>query len=275
MSRIYGTGGLSSPFDIRTFAYEPTKANIKGGLRYNPEDIEDQWSVGICTAISTTQNARKATGKKYSADFQYLLQKKFIDKNWNEGSSLSSALKVAKNYGFLPEELWTFTTEKDRKLSYEKYIAKLKKVTDSDIDALLKKTVKVLKAYAKVPTDRDSMANAIDESSAGILTRYSLGNEWYRKPIEPLRPPKEVISGHAVTDSNYNGESFRIANTWGTDYADKGTAYRIHSQYKPTEAWLPYYEVPNHVEEQLKKRVALLGKLADLLQQLLELTKRK
>jgi len=60
---------------------------IKGGFNYLPTDILDQKNVGICTAISHIQNRNKANGKTYSADFQYLLQKKFYDMNWTEGSS--------------------------------------------------------------------------------------------------------------------------------------------------------------------------------------------
>lgn len=267
----YSTGAEASPKDIRTFSYQPTKAKKKGGTRYASKDIEDQHRVGICTAISMTQNARKALGIKFSADFQYLLQKKFINKNWDEGSSLSAALKVAKNYGLLPEKYWKFTTDQDRKLSYDRYIKKLQKVTDKEIEELLKKTVKI-RAYAAVPIDRDMMANAIDESKAGILTRYSLGKEWWNKPIEPIRPPKVQISGHAVTDSNYDGGSFRIANTWGIDWADKGTGYRLQATYTPTEAWIPYYEeTPEHVNKELEKRVSMLGQIKDLLQMLLEL----
>lgn len=75
------TGAGESPYDLRTFAYVPSGIPNKGGKRYSPSDIEDQHRVGICTAISTTQNARKALGTKFSADFQYLMQKKLDRKS--------------------------------------------------------------------------------------------------------------------------------------------------------------------------------------------------
>lgn len=273
----YATGANRSPYDVRTFAYVPTGVPNKGGTRYQPEDIEDQHRVGICTAISTTQNARKATGMKFSADFQYLMQKKFRDKNWNEGSSLSSALWVAKNIGFLPAQYWTATDENDRKLSYNKYIEKLKNVSDAEIERLkILAAPHKIEAFAKVPVDRDLMAQAINESEAGLLTRYSLGKEWWTKPIEPIQPPKSQISGHAVTDSNYDGDSFRIANTWGTDWADNGTGYRLHSQYRPTEAWMVYYKkAPAPIQEQIDARLTLQGKILDVLQQLINLLQKK
>jgi hypothetical protein len=73
---MYATGAKPSPYDIRTFAYVPSGIPVSGGTRYTPKDIEHQHKVGICTAISTTQNARKALGKKFSSEFQYLMQKK-------------------------------------------------------------------------------------------------------------------------------------------------------------------------------------------------------
>jgi hypothetical protein len=119
------------------------------------------------------------------------------------------------------------------------------------------------------------LAQAILESKSGILTRYSLGREWWTRPIEPLRPPKQVISGHAVTDSNFSGGSFRIANSWGTDWADKGTAYRLQGQYKPTEAWLPYYaDLPEVVELQLENRKGTLAEIANLLQKAINLLQK-
>lgn len=261
MENQYSFGAEESPKDIRTFSYEPTTANVKGGTRYEPKDIEHQHKVGICTAISLTQNARKATGKKYSADFQYLLQKKFIDKNWNEGSSALSALKVAKTYGFLPEELFKEYAP-SRQQPYHKYIAELQKISDKKIAKLLKKTVKVLQAYEKVPVDRDLMANAIDASEAGLIVRFAVGKEWWTPPIEPLRPPKEIISGHLITESNYNGNSMRVANTWGPKWADGGTAYHLLKQYAPTEAWIPYYaQVPDRVAAKLEKKETTFGKI--------------
>lgn len=267
-----GLGADKSPFDIRTFSYKPDKANKKGGQRYEAKDIEDQKKVGICTSISLTQNARKATGIKYSADFQYLLQKKFVDGNWNEGSSLFSALKVARNYGLLPEKYWKHTTLKDRDLSYSKYVKKLQSISDEEIGKLLKTASKYkIEAYANVPVTRDTLANAIDESESGVLARFVIGKEWWTKPIEPLRTPKEVISGHGITVSNYDGGSFRIANSWGDDWADKGTAYYLHDIYRPTEAWIVYYKASEPVKKDLEKRELTKGQILDVIQKLLQL----
>ena len=275
--RIYGMGAEPSKVDIRDFKYTPDKsaqAAVKGGERWAPEDIEDQHRVGICTAISITMNARKALGKKFSADFQYLIQKKFTDKNWTEGSSARSGLHSAYTYGFLPEEEWKHTSIEDRKLSYSKYIAKLRAIPDAEVNRLLAIAAKykLLSGYAAVPVERDKLFSAVDESAAGLIVRYDVGREWYTAPIEPLRRPLIIISGHLINLCNYDGMSYRLANSWGDDWADKGTAYSNLLTYKPTEAWIPYYTtLPPVIEDQKKQLETLYGQILTLLQKMVAL----
>lgn len=278
MPHVPALGAQDSPRDIRTFSY-PTKAypNIKGGKRYDPADIEDQDKVGICTAISLTQNAKKALGRAFSADFQYLIQKKYYDGNWDEGSSIFSALKAAKGIGLLPAEMWTYTTQEDRKLPYDLYIAKLKAVPGNDLaELILKANHNRLKAYASVPVNRDALARAIDESKSGILVRFLVSNRWFtdaegnvtwdKDKLEPLTDGTPVLSGHAIIESNYNGGSFRVANTWSKDWCDGGTAYHILKNYRPTEAWIPYFnEVPTAIQAKLDARATTTGKIMDAL----------
>lgn len=284
MERVYTFGADPSPVDIRDFKYIPDRARIeearaqqKGGERYKPEDIEDQHRVGICTAISLTMNARKALGMKFSADFQYLLQKKFYDKNWREGSSARSALHIAYTYGLLPESEWKHTSEGDRKLSYSSYIDKLKRIPDEEIDRLIKiaNSYKIA-GYAPVPIVRDKLADAVDESRAGLIVRFVVGREWYTAPIEPLRRAVSPISGHLITYCNYDGMSYRVANSWGSDWASGGTAYSLLTIYQPTEAWIPYYnELPKPMNEQKEQLKTLYGELIAILQQFIEILNLK
>lgn len=267
----YGTGALESPKDLRDFVYKPDKANWKGGTRYQPKDIEDQSRVGICTSIAVTQQARKARGIKYSADFQYLLQKKYVDGNWSEGSAVSHGPYVAYKYGLLPEKDWKWTTMADRKRGYRHYIKKLKEVPEDEINRLLKIAAKhKIKGYQRVPVSRDNLANAIDESEAGIITRMEVGSEWWTEPIEPLRRAIRPISGHAIVASNYAGGSVRVANTWGDDWADRGTAYYILNQNTPTEAWIVYYnETTATLDKQIQAKEGIVWKVKKWIQSLI------
>jgi len=271
MKRKYGTGALESKKKATDFIYKPDKANWKGGTRYNAKDIEDQSKVGICTAITVTQQARKARGIKYSADFQYLLQKKYVDKNWDEGSSTAHGPYVAYKYGLLPEKDWKWTKQADRKLPYSKYIKKLQAVPDKEIARLLKiaEKHKVIGYQRIVPLTRDTLANAIDESEAGVVTRMECGATWWTNPIEPLRYPKPIFSGHALTASNYTGNSVRVANTWGDDWADKGTAYYMFKDNAPTEAYIVYYnEKTKLLEKQIKAKDGIWFKVKKFISKL-------
>jgi len=90
--------------------------------------------------------------------------------------------------------------------------------------------------------------------------------------IEPLRSPKIAISGHAINETKYDGGSFRIANSWGKEWADNGTAYHNLSDYRPTEAWAVWFNtVPPVIVEQIESRASIIGKILDLLQQIIAL----
>ena len=275
--KTYKTGAFKSPFDLRTFGYVPTKARYvhSAGLQYPEKYIKNQFSVGTCTATSATQHAGKALDKKWSDDFQYLCQKKFIDGNWLEGSSAFSACKVMHQIGLLPEEEWTHTTQEDKKLPYQQYIAKLNSISEAELQRLILIANKYkIKGYSKLPdVKRDTIANAIaDNPNVGIITRYVIGSEWYQEPIEPLRAPKNPISGHLVNDTKVVGMSFRIANVWGKIWGDKGTAYYNYNDIRPTEAWVVYYnELPKEIQVQVESREQVIGKILAYIQQIIAL----
>ena len=255
-------GALESPKDSRTVQYkditQATAPLIKGGIEYAPKDVDNQHNVGICTAIHITQNRGKKNGKKYSPDFQYLLQKKFYDKNWDEGSSIFYALKVAKNYGFLPIELFTYITEADRYLPYSKYIKKLQAIPEEEITRLIGLCIDKIAGYADVDVaDAQAVAKAINDSGVGILCRYVVGKEWYTsidgriswlpKDINPIRPPRNPICGHAITMSAFDytkSMKHTLPNTWGTSWCRNGSCDILFDSYKPTEAWIILDETP-------------------------------
>lgn len=279
----YKTGALESEYDIRTFTYDlaaedyvDTTPQVVGESWANTEFIEDQHRVGICTAISMTMRARKHFGIDFSDDFQYLLQKKYIDGNWNEGSSGLSACKVGQKYGFLPADKWKFTTKDDRKLTYARYIKKLQAITDKEIEELLVEAAKYkIKAYAKIPNNIQSLRKTIYESGA-VTARFSIGKEWWTGKIQPLQNPLNPVSGHLVNITKVAGDSYRIANSWGTDWADGGTAYGIFSVYRPTEMWQVWFEnVPKEIQKKLDNRLSLIGKILDEIQIIINSMKRK
>jgi len=198
--RQFGLGALKSPFDLRTFTYVPDKANQKGGERWLPEDIDHQHRVGICTAISLTMRAQKKYGIKFSPDFQYLMQKR-AENNWTEGSSISTALAIGKNVGFLPLDEFPIK-ESDRNLSYAEYILKLQAIPQTDIDKYVAIAAQYkLKAYANIPVTRDNLANGID-GEGSLLIRMEVGEEWW--------VPKMVVVN--ITQDEYDAWKSGIIN---------------------------------------------------------------
>lgn len=246
----FGTGANISPIDPRTVVHHNlVMAGVpltKGGIPYAKSDIENQHTVGICTAISLVQNRQRANGKRYSPDFQYLLQKKYYDLNWDEGSSIFNAIRVGKNYGFLPTSEWHWTSEDDRTLPYSEYVALLKGIPDTEVKRLIDLCVDKIPGYASVDiSDTQKIARAISDSEAGILCMYRVGKEWYTpswftKDIDPLRHPQIVESGHAITMAGYDYTSNfmqRLINTWGTVWDMEGQATINYGNYRMQEAW--------------------------------------
>lgn len=276
MPRNYTTGGDASPVDIRNFKYAPvldlaTALSLyEGGETWGKEYVDDQHSVGICTGIGLTMKAKRYFKVDFSPDFQYLLQKKYRDRNWKEGSSAYSAILCGYQYGFLPKKYWTFTTEEDRKLSYSKYIEKLKAIPDSEIERLLEiaKQYKVT-AFAQTPVERDAMAAATIKCD-GLLVRFVIDSSWYSSKMkgkDKLSKTGISKSGHIVNDVRFSGNSRRIVNSWGPEWSDDGTAYYLLDEMRPTEAWSVWFgEFPPEIQKQKEEREKTIGQLKELLQ---------
>ena len=270
MEKYFGTGAHPSPRDYRNIKHRKATMGgvpaLTGGIHYDPtKDIDNQRRVGICTAISLTQNAEKFAGKKYSPDFQYLLQKKYYDGNWDEGSSPFNALKTGFKYGFLPLELFPYIKESDRDLSYADYILKLQAIPDTEIARLLALCEKPLLGYTQVDvSSAENIAQAILDSATGIICRYDTGHEWYSKPdgtiswktedIDPITPYAPPEGGHAIGASFFDftsNKTLEHPNTWGGSptpiwqfaWDMSGICTINWDKYKMTEAWVPHYLV--------------------------------
>ncbi len=285
MKHIKGTGAFPSPYDARIFTYAPrldlatTISLYEGGELWSKEYIDDQHRVGICTSISLTMKAKRYFGIDFSPDFQYLLQKKFLDKNWTEGSSAYHAILAGYKYGLLPREHFDkWVTENDRELSYSKYIKKLQAIPDEEINRLLEiaKQYKV-SAFAQTPINRDAMAAATLKCD-GLLVRFEIDESWYTgnmKGKDKLSKHTKASSGHIINDVRFSGSSRRVINSWGVDWANYGTAYYLYNEMRPTEAWSVWFgEYPPEIQKQEEEKEQLVGKLKEVLQRLVVLYRR-
>lgn len=262
----FGLGANESVKDYRTLTHDQVgivQLKVAGGSKYPAVAIMHQHKLGICTAISLVQQAQVVTGKKYSVDYQYLMQK-LLDGNWVEGSSPFTAVRAGKA-GLLPVEHMPNMLDGNPNMTYPEYIAKLQKLAANPAKmAALKALCEYpIQGYGQVNVADDALlAQAIADSKAGIIARFAIGDEWWtdasgtitwaKEALQPLRPVKAVVSGHqtSITDYDFStGQRMaRTANTWSADWCDEGSALFNLKTVRPTEGWVLYYdEAPEYV----------------------------
>lgn len=209
---------------------------------------KDQMRVGICTAAAVSAAAEKFFGDpnwRGSMEWLYKIGKMFIDGNTTEGSSAFTMLKAAQKYG-IPSES-KFPSNCNR--SYTEFMQNLN-ITQAMLDDAAKHKIP---GYASVPMNVDALVQAIYASRSGLVTRMTVGNEWWTDSagnwtndpakLQPLRAPKVIISGHLIVQNGYelgtNDVKFIDRNSWGDNWCDKGDIYFYFKNLIGyfTEAW--------------------------------------
>lgn len=248
----FGLGAHPSPIDERdqhfkdselTYAFPFPTVYTTQWPSLLPENVKHQHSIGICTSSLTYEVEllywrKTGTYVKLSFAFLYLITKKYIDKNTDEGSSLRSALKAAQKYGVCTEATFPSKTN----VSYEDFIKQ--EIPQAAMDEALNYRIG---AYRPIPIEPSLMAGAIYKYGA-LYGRVEIDSNWwtptwFKKDIDPLRPPKAAKSGHAVNFFGYDcsGDKVptRLLNTWGEGWDDVGTGTLVYEDYMPhlTELW--------------------------------------
>lgn len=250
LSTPFGHGALPSPLDIRdredsnlTYAFPfPTKYSTDISVIV-PNNVKNQRQLGVCTASLTYYIEYlywKKTGVyvKLSMAFLYLITKRYIDGNITEGSALRSALKAAQKYGVCTEA--TFPSNFDQ--PYQTFIAQ-----EIPKEAMYEAMNYKIGEYTSIPIEPSLLAGAIYKYGM-LYARVVIGYEWWspswaQSDIDPIKPPKQPIGGHAVNlfgydDSGLKSKNYGI-NTWTKQWDNEGTFSIVYEDYKPnlTEAW--------------------------------------
>lgn len=230
----------------------------EGGKKIKPECILDQNRVGICTAISNVQAVFDRTGARYSEDFQYLIQKKYFDGAWYEGSSVLNSLKASLKYGYLPKAIFDGYFARNENEDYATYSARLKTIADNEtlMQLLLSKCEFPLKGFTQLQNNLPAIAEAIFDQDNIVLVRYTCGSSWFYKiinairyscwegeNIEPITDPIGTatfpLTGHAVSLPYINNGIIETGNTWSKNWCLDGHA---KLDYMPTEAYKMYFK---------------------------------
>jgi hypothetical protein len=215
----------------------------------------NQNTVGICTAADIVDMAQAHFGKVFSMKFQYVGQKEKYDGNMDEGSSNLSALKFSRNYGFLPIEFDPQGNNTD--VLYEDFV-NVSYTAEQFAEAANYK----LSGYAVAPLDPLGFATALNSSSYGLMTRMSVGSNfytpsWLKKDLELLRAPQPVTDGHSCKVVELQGldnkQIRKIRNSWGgvgnptdtdgTIWCGDGDIKYAYETQQPyiTEAYVPLF----------------------------------
>lgn len=248
LEKQIGFGAFPSPKDYR----DHQDPELVQGLPYpaefhtdvTPLVVTNQKKLGICTsnlAYYAEWLYFKKTGvyTRLSRRFLYSVTKNLIDQNAMEGSSLRSALKAAYNYGICKEETFPSDTEG---FTHDQYI---------DINAIPPaawaeaKNFKV-GGYISIPTTKEGLMQGLYKYGL-LYSMMQVGKEWWtdingnvtwdRTKIDPLRPPVNVVSGHAVVHTAYDPVSLELRNSWSTSWDCDGNGHHEHNRYLPRESW--------------------------------------
>ncbi len=283
-------GAFPSPKDSRTIVEKATMwqrfSTAVIGVTETFKQFKNIYSqdwVGICTAAAFITGLWEATGKRYSEDFQYFLQKKYHDnvvysgqswfQPWFEGSSPYASISTAHKYGVLPKEEMDKYFIRNPQEKYPVYIDRLVKAMTPAVEAeLLAKCEKIVTGYSKTDNSLASMVTAMSEPNCFLQHRFECGNTWYGKTIEgayysayysgskiePITVPYPTaaigVNGHQVSGAGVRNNRTYIANTFGPSWTGDGHA---EIDYMPTETWKVYV---NKTAPVIEKELLLIKK---------------
>lgn len=186
---------------------------------------DDQGQVGSCTAHGSGGQAEdfffKRKGHRINVSFRaiYSQTKHAFEPNdiRDDGADVGDALKVIKQFGYVLESDWPYYT--DGRL--------LEPVPEN-----LWKTDFEFKDFVSVPIDATAFRLALLQHGPLVV-----GLPWFPEweDVDPDGILPTAISspngGHCVRLVGYSDsrQAFRLANSWGASWADKGYAWMDYS----------------------------------------------
>lgn len=259
---IISTGALESPKDYRDmFATEsiavPSAPDSLASFYYNMDQFphlmqsKEPACVNHWLADAMKLHWFKKIGKviNFSPRFGDVLCKKYDGQPIDGGTYPRLALKLATQFGMATEA----TVPNDTSLPIEQYRNQSILTPEAYAEAAQYK----IPGYIQVPLTEKSMKDFI-YSFGFVGTNRNLGSEWWSpswadKDIDPLRTPKNVVSGHMTGDFGWSGKLMRLRNVWSEAWANKGNADYDIDQWLPylKEAWV-IAEIPKDMQAFLR-----------------------
>ena len=263
------TGAVKSPKDYRDIPLAAfgaaTPLTGKFFVDVTKLPVWNQKKIGSCVGHAGAKYKQlldwMETGemKKLSPRFLYAIAKARDDYPF-EGTFPRLVAKILKDHGCATEA----TVPNDSDLSHEAYVYNR---VESDIpeDSWAEAKEFCIQGYA-FPNVKSAaeLGNAIQNYNGAMLL-MRVGKEWWTKAdgtsswsakdVVPLRPPKEIVSGHEVYLYGYEVETsgrvkFYIFNSWSLDWGMTGKAWFYHDEYAPfLDEAITFVDLPNNWQE--------------------------
>lgn len=228
---IYGLGNVFSNFDIRDYKAQVKTSKNSFPVRYELPvlRIKSQGSVGSCGAhvlssivefFNYTQHNMKV---EMSVGYIYGNRKKSTHKK--SGMILREALATLKEYGDVVNSEFPYNVEMPE--AGKKFEAKFDELFESGYPFRIS-------AYYRVKT--------IPEMKAALRLKYpiAIGIKWYGDMVVKdgvlTTNYKDYKGGHCLLLYGWNEKGWKVQNSWGKDWGDKGTCI-IPYDMKIHEAW--------------------------------------
>lgn len=268
MNNPFGFGGIKSPPDYRNIplasVVEPTVFPKSFFIDIEELPVENQRKIGACVGHAFAKYKQLLdlhdTGKiiPLSPRFLYAIAKA-RDGVSGEGTFPRLVAKILKDVGCST----TDTVPNDTTIDHESYVYQRDetKIPKAALDEAYKAQVG---GYAFPEMTKDGFKQAIYQAQGAALlmrigqewwTRKDGAASWQQHDIVPLRPPKEIVSGHEVYLYGYEDTltdtKFYIFNSWSTAWGDKGKAFFYWSEYKAfLDEAVTLIDIPDHLLEE-------------------------
>lgn len=263
-------GAIQSPEDYRNIQLAdvlgyPTNLPSEYFVDIKNLPIWNQKAIGSCTGQAGGKYKQKQeeietkTIIPFSPRWLYAMAK-CEDSYLPEGTYPRLIMQIKQKYGCATE----VTVPNNCDLSHEEYVYNRKRenIPASAFDEAQKYKIK---SYAEVGLSCGELKQAVVKAN-GCMLLMKLGREWwtdkkgnvsYRpEDLSPLRPPKEIISGHEVYLYGYidvgDDTMFYVLNSWDKRWGKDGTGWFLYNEQKPfiVEA-LTEIDVPNDMLEEV------------------------
>jgi C1A family cysteine protease len=209
-------------------------------LRESWWDIGDQEDTGSCVGWASTDALYRWHGVKakriaqddhLSVRFTWMGSKEIDDYRdrptgflEQEGTTLKSALDMARKYGIIPDDMLPFKPSTMSKADPDAFYAKAAEFKISSYYSLRKKS----SAWPTVVTKwQNWLANG-----GPILTALGVDDTWDNAESNHGNldeyHPDTVRGGHAVAIVGYTKDRFIVRNSWGKSWGDKGFGFASH-----------------------------------------------